>query len=126
MFSYFRFSRNLTRYSFAGLAVLILGFAGWWYFGSYSAVPQVIGANFSVEYHKVPYNVPSLDVTFSLPLDAATITSKTVTLSPYVEGKATLEKGNIVRYTLASPLKVGEHYTLTLLKDITSSHGVSI
>ena len=106
--------------------MVAIGWGAFWYFGSYSAIPTVIGANFSVEYHKVPYNVKSLDVSFSVPLDPATVTAKTVTISPYVEGKVSVENGNTVRYSLVSPLKVGEEYTLTVAKTVQSAHGVAL
>lgn len=49
------------------------------------SVPSVSGANFSLEYRKVPFDVKSLDITFSTDLEETSVTPKSVTLAPFVE-----------------------------------------
>lgn len=57
------------------------GVFGWMKYVEMYAVPQVMGANFSLEYRKVPFDVPSIDFTFSTDLDPATVNSANVTVS---------------------------------------------
>ncbi len=86
-------------------------------------VPSVSGANFSLEYRKIPFDVKSIDITFSTPLDATSLTANSVTISPFVEGAASIKDKNTISYTLTKKLVVGESYTLTIASGIRSSYG---
>lgn len=116
------------KYSYAVLAALVVlvSFGGFWFYGDYHAVPTVIGGNVSLEYRKIPYNVESLDITFSTPLSTETVNAKNVTLSPYVEGQVSLVNDSTIRYKLAKPLTIDENYILTVSKEVTSNHGVNL
>lgn len=106
------------------VAILVaLGYLGYRAVMDRFAVPTVLGANFSTEYRKIPYNTKSIDVTFSTSLDATSVTKQSVTLSPGVEGSVTLIHGNTVSYVLSAPLTVGDSYTLTLSSSIRSRYG---
>lgn len=90
------------------------------------AVPSVAGANYSLEYRKIPYNTKSIDITFSTPLDAATLREKTVTISPFVEGHAEIKNDNTVSYVLTNTLSIGEQYTLVVGAELASKYGVRL
>lgn len=57
------------------------GVFGWMKYAQMYAVPEVMGANFSLEYRKVPFDVASIDFTFSTELDPATVNASSVTVS---------------------------------------------
>lgn len=99
------------------------GYFGYQEFTKRWAVPMVSGANFSLEYRKIPFDTKSIDIMFSTPLERASITTKNVALSPFVEGKATLKDGNTVSYTLDKKLTIGETYTITIGSNIKSTYG---
>ena len=48
-------------------------------------IPVVEGANFSLEYRKIPFDAKSIDITFSSQLDPSSLTTKNVSFSPFVE-----------------------------------------
>lgn len=111
-------------------AILIIlsvgGYFGYQELAKRWAVPTVSGANFSLEYRKIPFDAPSLDISFSTDLDPASVTGKNVTLSPFVEGKTGIKDGNTVSYTLDKKLTVGEIYTFTIGADVRSQYGKEI
>jgi hypothetical protein len=74
----------------------------------------------------VPYNVESLDIKLSTALDPDTISSKNITLSPYVEGQVSLVDESTIRYKLLKPLTIDENYILTVSKEVASAHGVKL
>ena len=108
------------------LGVMILGVGGYFGYQQFHqrfAIPTVSGANFSLEYHKIPFDTKSIDITFSTEIDPASITTKNVTLSPVIDGRATIKDGNTISYTLDKNLTIGEIYTLTIGADIRSKYG---
>ena len=123
--SYLKFSHRLSLATALGI-VLLFGIGGFWMYSDWNGVPTVVGANVSLEYRKVPYNVKSLDVIFSTPLSADTVNAKNVTLAPYVEGTVSLINEKTVRYTLVKPLTIDENYILTISKNVHSSHDVAL
>ena len=86
-------------------------------------IPSVSGANFSLEYRKIPFDAKNIDITFSTPLDASSLTTKNVTMSPFIEGNASIKDTNTVSYALDKNLAIGETYTLTIGSDIRSAYG---
>ena len=90
------------------------GYLGYQELAKRWAVPIVSGANFSLEYRKIPFDAKSIDITFSSNLDPASLTNKNVTINPFVEGKASLKEGNTLSYALDKKLVIGETYTLTI------------
>lgn len=84
---------------------------------------MVEGANFSLEYRKIPFDTKSIDITFSSNLDPASLTNKNVILSPFVEGKVSLKDGNTVSYILDKKLAISETYTLNIGSGIRSIYG---
>lgn len=84
---------------------------------------MVSGANFSLEYRKIPFDAKNIDITFSTPLDASSLTAKNVTMSPFIEGKASIKDNNTISYALDKNLTLGETYTLTIGSDIRSVYG---
>lgn len=117
---------------FAGVlaAILILllvgGYFGYQELAKRWAVPMVSGANFSLEYRKIPFDAPSIDISFSTDLDPASVTNKNVTISPFVEGKGSIKNGNTVSYALDKKLTVGEIYTFTIGADVRSTYGKAL
>ncbi|MFZ4461350.1 MAG: Ig-like domain-containing protein [Patescibacteria group bacterium] len=108
---------------FAALVITVVGVIGTQYF---FAAPSVIAGNWSFEYKKIPYDVPSIDITFSRELDANSISKETVRFAPYIQGTPSLKDGNTISYKLDSKLKIGEHYMITLSSDIKSKYGAKI
>lgn len=86
------------------------------------SIPQILGANFSLEYRKIPFDVASIEVTFSTNLDPASLGAKNISLSPFIEGRASIQ-GNTVSYALDKKLTIGETYTLSVGSDIRSIYG---
>lgn len=71
------------------------------------------GANFSLEERKVPFDSKTLDITFSDTLDPRSVTPQTVRISPSI-AKAKVENGNMIRFSLDTPLEKGETYTIEI------------
>lgn len=103
--------------------VSVLGYIGYQEFTKRGTIPLVSGANFSFEYRKIPFDTKSIDITFSTDLAPDSITTKNVTLSPFIEGRANAKNGNTVSYTLDKKLAVGEIYTFTIGSDVRSVYG---
>lgn len=103
--------------------ITVVGIVGTQYF---FAAPSVVAGNWSFEYKKIPYDVPSIDITFSRELDANSISKETVQFAPYIQGTPSLKDGNTISYKLDSKLKIGEHYMITLSSDIKSKYGAKI
>lgn len=99
------------------------GVFGWMKYVEMYAVPQVMGANFSLEYRKVPFDVPSIDFTFSTDIDPATVNAASVTVSSGLSGYPSLKSGNVVSIALQQKMTVGEKYVFTLSKDIATPRG---
>ncbi len=104
----------------AAVAALAFGF----FHFSETSVPTVVGGNFDFGYRKIPYNVPSIDFTFSTALDPATVSNRTVTVSPAVAGMAALSSENVVSYRLSERLEIGKRYVFTLSADIATPSGI--
>ncbi len=85
--------------------------------------PTVVAGNFSLENKKIPYNVPSIDITFSEDLDPNTINANSVRIFPFVTGAATLKNPRTVSYALSAKLAIGTTYLLQFTTDIASVKG---
>lgn len=116
--------RILFGFIITGVAIVSVGgYFGYQEFTKRLIVPAVSGANFSLEYRKIPFNMKSLDITFSTNIDPPSLTNKNITMSPFVEGTVSLKDGNTVSYVLGKNLQIGEIYTLTIGSDIRSVYG---
>lgn len=121
--------RRIAYLATAAVSVLAVSLAGYFavrQYSQYAAVPQVLGANFSLEYRKIPFDVPSVDFTLSVPLDPATVNASTVTVSPSVPGSVSVKNSNIVSFALSEKLEIGSRYVFTLSKDIASKSGKAL
>ncbi len=119
-------SRPLVRFAKSVLVAFVLAAVsafGYLQFREFTAVPSVSGANFSLEYRKIPFDVPSVDFTFSTDLDPASITAESVKVSPALLGAPTLKDGNVVSFALTEKMKIGEKYAFSLSADIASKRG---
>ena len=112
--------------AFLVIVVALSGYFGYKQVSMRWDIPEVMGANFSLEYRKIPFDVTSLDIIFSSDMDPASVTSKSITLSPFIEGKASVKNGNIISYTLDRKLTIGEKYTLTIASSVASKYGISL
>lgn len=99
------------------------GVLGWSHYLKTYAVPEVLGANFSLEYRKIPFDVASVDFTFSTELDPATVNPANVSVSPSLSGYPSLKSGNVVSFALSEKMAVGSKYVFTLSKDIATPRG---
>lgn len=106
--------------------VSIIGYFSYQEIAKRLSIPSVSGANFSLEYRKIPFDTKSIDITFSSDIDSASVTSKSVTLSPFLEGKPQLKDRNTISYVLDKKMSIGETYTLTIGSDISSLYGKKI
>jgi len=79
---------------------LSLGYLGYRVVSDRFAIPQVVAANFSTEYRRIPYNTKTIDVTFSIPLDPASVSKESAVLAPGIEGSVSVVRGNTISYTL--------------------------
>ena len=107
-------------------AIIAASYVGYREIMNRFVVPEVLGANFSLEYRKLPFDTKSIDITFSTDLDPTSVTSKNVTLSPFVEGGASVKNGNTLSYALGNKLEIGEKYTLTIASNVRSKYGVEL
>lgn len=115
----------------AVVAVMVItlsvgGYFGYQEFLKRMTVPTVSGANFSLEYRKIPYDARSLDIVFSTALDPASVSNKSVTVSPFVEGTIVLKNKNIVSYVLDKNLQIGETYSLRVGSSVRSAYGTEL
>lgn len=85
-----------------------------------------MGANFSLEYRKIPFDVPSVEFTLSSEIDPSTVNSNTVTVSPNLAGYPSLKSGNVVSFALSEKMTVGSKYVFTLSKDIATPRGKTL
>ena len=85
--------------------------------------PTVVAGNFSLEYKKIPYDVPSIDITFSRDIDPNTVNANSIRIYPFVAGTATLKTPRTVSYTLGSKLNIGTTYLLQFTTDIATTQG---
>jgi len=111
-------------------AVVVLGLWAFVFFGGWADLfnrfPQVEGANFSIEYKKVPFDIPSLDITFSSEISAKSVTAKSVKLSPFVDGQASVKDKNTISYTLSKKMTIGEEYVFEIADSVTTADGKTI
>lgn len=124
-----RFSENFRKHVrlYAGLlAALFLVFGGIFAVRYVMTPPSVLAGNWDFQYRKIPYDVPSIDLTLSKDLDASSVNANTVHIAPYVEGGAELKNGNVISYKLSKPMKIGDRYTIMLGADISSAYGVKL
>ena len=120
------FRSRMLQGALAGLIVLVLAGGGVYYGRSVFTAPTVIAGNWNFNYKKIPYNVPSIDITMSTSLKSESITKNTVKITPYVPGTPELKDGNIVSYKLEKPLEIGKFYTLELSDSIESKFGKTL
>lgn len=110
--------------------LIILLWIRWYYLSDFLSkrleVPQVVWANFSIEYRKIPFDTKTLEVSFSTDLKSDSINNKTITLSPFIEWNTTLKDGNTIVYTLKSNLEIGQEYSFTVNENIESKHWVKM
>jgi uncharacterized protein YfaS (alpha-2-macroglobulin family) len=109
----------------ACLMVALLG-GGLYYGRTAFSTPTVVAGNWDFNYKKIPYNVPSIDITLSTDLKADSITKNTVKITPFVPGTPELKDGNIISYKLEKNLEIGKFYTIELADTIESRFGKSI
>ncbi len=83
----------------------------------------MLAANFSLEYRKIPFDVPSVDFTLSQEIDPASVNASTFTVSPALSGYASVKNGNVVSFALSEKMAVGSKYVFTLSKDVSSLRG---
>ncbi len=120
------FRSRMLKGALAGLVVLMLAGGGVYYGRSIFTAPTVIAGNWDFNYKKIPYNVPSIDITMSTSLKAESVTKNSVKITPFVPGTPELKDGNIVSYKLEKPLEIGKFYTLELGESIESRIGKSL
>lgn len=86
-----------------------------------SLVFEVSGWNFDLWIKKLPYNVKSIDISFSKDLDEKSISKDIFKITPEVPWVVKLKDKNTISYELSEKLTIGQDYTLTISKDIKSS-----
>lgn len=84
-------------------------------------IPSVIGANFDLNYKKIPYNVKNIDIIFSTNLNKDTIKNN-FQIYPNIPWNVSIVSGNIIRYKLDENLKIWTDYTLLIGKDIKAEN----
>lgn len=111
--------------------VLVIMLWIWWYYLSdflskRLEIPQVIWANFSIEYRKIPFDTKTLEVSFSTDLKWDSINNKAIALSPFVEWTTVLKNWNTIVYNLSQNLEIGQEYSFTVNENIESKYGVKL
>ncbi len=103
----------------------ILGGIGWYIHDAFSA-PSVVAGNWDFQYKKIPYNVPSIDITLSHNIDPKTVNANSFKISPFVPGRPEVKDGNTLRYVLDKNLEIGKRYLLGITPDIQTTLGVAL
>lgn len=62
-------------------------------------------------------------MTFSAPLDQATIHAKNITITPSVSGSISLYQDKTIRLALDTPLDIGMTYSVSLAPEILAVSG---
>lgn len=83
-------------------------------------IPQVMWANFSLEYRKIPFDTKTLEISFSTNLRKESINNKTMSLSPFVDWGTTIKNWNTLVYTLGKNLEIWKEYSLTIDENLES------
>lgn len=97
------------------LIIVVFGlFYIWNYFFGKTIYPEVIWANFSLEYRKIPFDTKTLEISFSTDLKKESITNKTIQLSPFVDWIVSLKNWNTIVYSLKNNLEIWQEYSLTI------------
>jgi hypothetical protein len=109
----------------ACLAVVLLG-GGFYYGRGVLSAPTVLAGNWDFNYKKIPYDVPSIDITLSTDLKGETINKNTVKITPFIPGTPELKNGNTISYKLEKNLEIGKFYTIELASTIESQFGKPI
>lgn len=91
-----------------------------------SLVFEVSGWNFDLWIKKLPYNVKSIDISFSKQLDEKSLEKDVFKITPEVPGVVKLKDKNTLSYELSEKLTIGQDYTLTISKDIKSTSNKSL
>lgn len=102
------------------LLVSIISYYGYNYFSNKNLIPQVVWANFSLEYRKIPFDAKTLEINFSTDIKSEQINNKTVTLSPFVDWVVSLKNWNTIVYTLWKKLEIWQEYSLTISENTES------
>ena len=87
---------------------------------------EVNGGNFDLGIKKIPYNVKTIDISFSKELDGVSIMKDVFKITPEVPGVVKLKDNNTISYELSQNLEIGQDYTITLSKTIKSFVGEAL
>lgn len=87
---------------------------------------EVNGGNFDLGIKKIPYNVKTIDISFSKELDSVSIMKDTFKITPEVPGSVKLKDKNTISYELTQNLEIGQDYTISLSKTIKSFAGEAL
>lgn len=81
---------------------------------------QVSSANFDLGIKKLPYNVKTIEITFSSNILAESISKDIFKITPEVPGSLKLTPPNTLSYELSEPLRIGQDYTIQISKNLLS------
>ncbi|MDD5769828.1 MAG: MG2 domain-containing protein [Candidatus Gracilibacteria bacterium] len=84
---------------------------------------EVNGGNFDLGIKKIPYNVKSIDISFSKGLDEKSLGKDIFKIIPEVPGIVKLKDKNTISYELTQNLEIGKDYTISISKNIKSVSG---
>ena len=59
----------------------------YWQIANSFSWPQVIWANFDIDYKKIPYNIPYIELKFNKKIDKKTVNEKSFAITPKIPGK---------------------------------------
>ncbi len=91
-----------------------------------SISPQVISGNFDIDYKKIPYNIPYIELKFNKKIDAKSVNEKSFTISPKIDGKISVS-WDTIRYTFDKPkLDIWTEIEVNATKDIKTRAWESI
>ncbi|MDD4151618.1 MAG: MG2 domain-containing protein, partial [Candidatus Gracilibacteria bacterium] len=87
---------------------------------------QVVSGNFDIDYKKIPYNIPSIELKFNKKIDEKTVTNKNFTIRPEIKGKIKVE-GNTIKYVFdQAKLPVGTEIEVNATSEIKTRLGENI
>jgi alpha-2-macroglobulin len=106
--------------------IIITVFTGVLYYAKHTFLDTsfiVQASNFDANYRKIPVDIGYIDFTLSKNINPKSIDTKSIIVSPKLDGQVKLISENTLRYLFLAPLEVGQNFNMSLSPDIESQDG---
>ncbi len=82
---------------------------------------EVSWGNFDLSVKKLPYNVKTIDISFSKDIDSDSISKEIFSIQPYIPWILKQKSPNTISYELTEKLTIGQDYTIVISKNLLST-----